>query len=530
MAIDPQALADFLERQPPPIYDVKGAPPEALRASIARLTGASYTPKLEPRPPQLEGLALACYVEQCLLFYGMRMGKTKIALDWAALLRKGRRWNDKGLVIAHAPVGVDVWEGQAAIHTDLIVTGIRSGPAAQDELLAALEGPADLIVMSWSTLQSLFTEKRLAARGARKGQPKLYPDYGKLRAAADCFGLIIIDEIHRCKNWTSLWFTIGAELGLRCRYRLGLTGTAINRDYMAVWAQAYLIDRGRALGSSFPFFEQAFGTKKKIWDRNRRDAYEYVFDKAKLPILLAKLAPFTLSYKLADTQTVDVMRGEVVLRMSAAQKTAYAEVLERAVEAAQSDNAEEIENTFVRRRQIASGFLPFTHDDGEAGIYEFPNNPKLAWLGELAEDLAGDVQIVIFHEFVHTGRMICDLLTKKKIKHGWLWGGSKDQGVIVRDFQAGKSRWLVANSASGSMAIDLPMADYLLFYESPTSAVTRAQAEARPLSRGAKTLLIDDLLCSPVEQRILGFIHEGKSALAVLMGANAERGLLRSKY
>jgi ERCC4-related helicase len=98
---------------------------------------------------------------------------------------------------------------------------------------------------------------------------------------------------------------------------------------------------------------------------------------------------------------------------------------------------------------------------------------------------------------------------------------------MLMDYQQGKLRWLVANTTSGAMAIDLPMADYLLFYESPTSPIIRAQAEARPMSRGGKVLLIDDMICSPSERRVLGFIREGKTALSSLLSFREELGLLR---
>ena len=467
-------------------------------------------------------------LERCLLFYGMRMGKTKIALDWASQYKAGKMLRGKGLVIAHAPIGVDVWEFQSSIHSELQVIGVRSGPNASDALLDALEGPADLIVMSWSTMQGLFTEKREVVRGQHKGQLKLYPDYKTLRMVADFFDLVIIDEIHKCKNHMSLWFTIASELVQHCRFRLGLTGTPIGRDPLAIWAQAFLIDGGQALSGNYYFFEQAFGKLKQGWGRMPAS---WSFDKSKMPILNSKLASLSLSYKLEDVQKVEVLQGVIELRMSPAQRKAYEEVLEKVIERQKlgEESDAEIENNFVQLRQIASGFTSFTRDDGTKGIYRFPNSAKLVWLKELADDLAGEVQIVIFHEFVHSGEAICELLTKAKIKHGWLYGGTKDKGAVIKDFQAGKSRWLVANSASGSMAIDLPMADYLLFFECPTSPITRAQAEARPLSRGSKPLLVDDMICAPVENKILGFIKEGKSALSSMLNAKQELGLLRKR-
>jgi SNF2 family DNA or RNA helicase len=91
--------------------------------------------------------------------------------------------------------------------------------------------------------------------------------------------------------------------------------------------------------------------------------------------------------------------------------------------------------------------------------------------------------------------------------------------AIVKDFQDGKTQYLVANPRKGGMGIDLPQCDYMIFYESPVTPITRQQAEARPMSRGARPLFIDDLVISPVERRILEWIGEGKDLMKSLSSA-----------
>jgi SNF2 family DNA or RNA helicase len=126
------------------------------------------------------------------------------------------------------------------------------------------------------------------------------------------------------------------------------------------------------------------------------------------------------------------------------------------------------------------------------------------------------VQVILFHEFTMTGQMICDVLTKRKISHGWLYGGSKNSSQIVRDFQDGKIQMLVSNSAKGGLSITLPQADYVLFVESPVDPKMRKQAENRPMARGDRTLMIDDLVASGVDRRIQQFLKEGKNLMAAL--------------
>jgi hypothetical protein len=61
------------------------------------------------------------------------------------------------------------------------------------------------------------------------------------------------------------------------------------------------------------------------------------------------------------------------------------------------------------------------------------------------------------------------------------------------------------------MSINLSAANYLCFFESPVSVIARRQAEARPLARGDRPLVIDDLVCAPIEAKLLDFVREGQS-------------------
>ncbi len=146
MAIAPEALAAFLERDAPNTTRYKGVSREVLLGRIEKATGAPLSTKTEPRPYQLEGLAFALVHHSALLFYDMRLGKTKMSLDWASHLKRVGWVHEKGLVVAHAPIGIDVWEGQIPQHSDLEARYVRSGPAAAEHLLDAVESDCDLVV------------------------------------------------------------------------------------------------------------------------------------------------------------------------------------------------------------------------------------------------------------------------------------------------------------------------------------------------------------------------------------------------
>jgi SNF2 family DNA or RNA helicase len=89
---------------------------------------------------------------------------------------------------------------------------------------------------------------------------------------------------------------------------------------------------------------------------------------------------------------------------------------------------------------------------------------------------------------------------------------------IIDRFQEGDLPVIISNAATGGTAINLSRADWLLFYESPPGVISRKQAESRPLARGERPLVMDDLVCASIEQRILDFNAEGKSFLDALVG------------
>lgn len=500
MTINPEAIERFRARQPPFVPAFKGATRDMLDNAIVAATGIEYRPNKPSDRHQIEGTAFALYCRQSLLFFEPRVRKTKIALDWAEHLRRAGLWKGKGLVIAHAAVGVDVWEAEAHKWSRLKVTGIQTDNNPRSSFINALSDDTDLIVIAWGTLQSMFTIKRLN----RKDENQFYADVETLNIVSGEFSLAIIDEIHYCMNHDSLRFDIASHLVSHCPWRLGLTGTPVGRNAKVLWAQCFLIDDGATLGYNYHFFERVFGVKRKH-TRNKR-GYEYVFNQDCLPIILHKLTGIAMSYKLSEIHDINVMSDIIELRMRGDQRQYYNNVIDQFSE---REEDREVINTFARLRQISSGFMPYIDEDGTEQITQLLNNPKLEWLQELIELLPDDLPIVIFHEFIRSGQMISDMLTKLKREYVCFNGRTRDRSII-NEFQNGHVNTMVANTRSGGESIDLRRAEYLCFYESPCSPIVRKQAESRPLARGERPLLIADLVCSPVEQRILDMIAQGR--------------------
>lgn len=514
MPIAPEAIEGFLAHQPKQLPDVKAMDEKTLIALIRQHTGQVPRFVTPPRPHQLQGLAAALVAERFLAFFDMRMGKTKMALDWAQQLAMCDLWDrGKGLIVVPAPILLDVWEAQTALHSVLRIKCV--GPALAD-MMAALDSDADLIAVAWTSLQAMFTRKvRIKrSRDAEESRNKLVPDYDALAIFAEAISLVIVDEIHACKNHLSLRFMIGAAMTRHCRWRMGLTGTPWGRNPLDVWAQSFLIDAGDTLSRNYYFFEAAFGVKIINFKVGGRK--EMIFDKKKMPLMQTKLGALSLSYRRAD-QGKGVHTGVVELKMRDDQRKAYEDTIDKLVSLPMDQRAE-IKNTFIRLRQVASGYLPYVDEDGVNQVIQFETNVKMEWLRQFLIDIGPDVKCVFFHEFIATGEMICKELTDAGIKHSWLRGATVDKPAAVRDFQSSAVQHIVCNSQSGGMGIDLSAADYQNFIESPLSPTIRLQAERRAQgeARAGRPLFIDDTVAAPVDARVLALVKEGKDTLAEL--------------
>jgi hypothetical protein len=520
MPINPATVKSFLDRSWAPLRDFKAMDESEVLAWIERATGRPLAPKTKPRLYQLHGIAAGLDTQGCIFNYDMQLGKTKMALDTAQHLRDCGEWKGQGLILAHSPIGMEVWRNQIEQHSRLTAAICGTNP---EDFIKAFESGVDFIIMTWSSMQYVYCDKR----PNRKNILTLYANKDKLSEAAECFDLAIVDECHKLGNPYSLWFDMAVKITQNCNKVFGLTGTLVNRDPFSLWSQLYMIDRGERLGYNFQFCQEAFGKKVRNYAAG---IDQKVFDKAKMPILTERLASCVISYTREEAgQMIALERGIIKLKMQGEQLQAYQNCLNEIIRT--DTEVIDTDASFTRLRQISSGYLPFKDSGENKRVLRFINDVKFAYLEDFLKEMPADFPILIFHEFIRTGELLTRMLTRLKISHSWMYGGTTpaQDRQAVEDFQAGKTQVFVANSASGGTSITLNRADYVLFFETPAAPIIRAQAEARPnAERNGRPLFVDDIVCSPTENRILGFIEEGRDLAHELRTGKNRRELWKS--
>ena len=274
-----------------------------------------------------------------------------------------------------------------------------------------------------------------------------------------------------------------------------------------VWAQAYLIDDGVTFGKNEKFFKLAFGrTKNGI----------VVFDTRKKKIFEKRLASFSIAYDSSECWTTPVVSNIQELPMLPEQQTYYKDVINKIIKSGDQGTIQ-VEAAFTKLRQIGSGYLNFKDDQGETVTLTFPS-VKFDWLTEYINGIEPASKIIFFYEFTHTGRKLVELAKKCGRDPVWLYGGCTNPSRELQKFRSGDANVIVIQSASGSVGIDLQMADYQCFVETPVSPVVWEQATHRALGPARKnTLFMDSLVCSPTDKRIFAMVKEGRDLLADLV-------------
>lgn len=318
---------------------------------------------------------------------------------------------------------------------------------------------------------------------------------------------IPVHNCHTVKGYDSIIFNICKYLSNKYKYRYGLTGTPTSRNLEDLWSQFYLIDCGETLGKTISFYRQAFFEKKK----NYWGGYDYKINKEKKALLMKIIKNSSIAYK--DTEVLDLPEKINIkkhINIAKQQNDFYKKAVDGIIEA--KGDITLLENSFIKLRQITSGFVNFVSNEGDSVKIIFDENPKLNALLSILEEI-GEEKLVVFNEYTITGDIICSRLEQEKIGYERLYGDTEDKYETMQRFLNEKDcRVYVVNSKSGAMSLNLQKAHYQVYFESPVSPITREQSECRLFRLGQKhrVFIYDFIIKNTIDEKILGFIAEGK--------------------
>ena len=434
-----------------------------------------------------------------LFLLDMGTGKTKILLDIITQIQRESRLQ-RALVTVNGQLTIDSWSTAVETHSDLEPILINSSTAEEKwEKLIAPTG--DLAIIDYAGLHLALSKKV-----KRDTKNVLLRDDKKVKELKKIYNFYVADESHEVKNTDTLRYAILRALTKDMEYRYASTGTPMGRNPEDVFGQFLLIDHGETFGDTLGMFREAFFGRT-----TNGFAIKYVFDKQKEYLFNDFMQHRSIRY-LEDECGDIPPRKEISLELEFAheQREHYLHAVEGLINA--GGKLSETDSNYHKMRQAVAGFLHWKDEYGEHTV-RFGHNPKLEMIKILLED-SGNEKMVISHEYTESGKMITEMLDEMKIGYEWVYGGTKDKVAAKNRFINDRSkRVFVMNSEVGGTGTDglQEVVRYLVFFESPTSPITRKQVIKRVSRSGQKkrTFIYDLIMKKSIDKRVLEFIKEG---------------------
>jgi SNF2 family DNA or RNA helicase len=296
-----------------------------------------------------------------------------------------------------------------------------------------------------------------------------------------------------------------------------MTATPFNRDPEPLWSQMWLVDHGHSLGETLELFRGTFYKQSQgFWSR-----FDFKFDAKKKPLLNQFLADSSIEYEAnaADLPMCTPLKKYATLPGDA--EVYYERAKQSLIES--HGNYNEIKNVFLRMRQISSGFVGYGDDEtGERAKLIFPHNPKMDALLAFCESIRPENKAIIFFDFTYSGERIVAELKKLGLTAAILHGKTKEADLrkIKEDFnKTRRLQFLVLQNEFG-IGLNIQVAKYGLYYESPVSAVMRYQTRRRVERQFAKhdrVFIVDFITRGTMDERILEFHKTGQNLLESLV-------------
>lgn len=477
--------------------------------------------KTFPYIHQLVCFIIGVQVPEFLFFLDMGGGKTKLALDIISYRRRLKQI-DKALVVVPNPVHIVNWEAEVATHSRLKFLGPVGSSYDKVEQLVTKEYHI-AVISQMALLRMMCDQVSAKKKTKKKGKKKvsgLKLNKKKVERITELFNIVIYDEIHLAKNHSTLTFKVYDELAKASEYHYGLTGTPFGRDPQDFWAQFYLIDRGDTLGETLGMFREVFFSEHI----NFFGGYEYSFLKKMRRTLNRRLQHRSIRY--SDTEFADLPKkqySKIYVDFPEDTIDEYNEIVKQMI--LRKESLEACQSSFFDMRRATSGFLKIVNTDtGEVSYIDFPDNPKLEALGTLVENMPVTSKMVVFYIFRKTGDMLQKFLTNMKIENVKIDGTTRktNKASLLRFQNDPVCRVLVSNVQSGGTGLNLQVANYTTYYESPSGPILRKQSEKRTHRSGQKkrTYYYDLVVKSSVDERILGFLKEGKDLFSSIVDGN----------
>lgn len=516
--IPQSAIKEFLERPLQDFREWKKLTDEQIERKYSKL------PIVPPIWKKLTRTQKICFLigAQFKRFFFIKdtgMGKTLLSIALIKYFAKLKH-NHRVLVLVPNISNKEEWGLELEKHspsTDFLI--LKGSSISKWEHLE--DTNALIVIETYAGLMKLVTEK-VKVKGRKK--QKLKPSKKLIKKLLLSIDGLIMDESTVASTRGKLPFRICRQISRKASIRFALAGMPFGRDPTPLWGQMYLVDHGETLGPTLGLFRAAFFKEKQ----NYWGGIDYTFDKGRMGLLHRALANGSIRYKVKESDLPKVIPIRKYMTLPGDTEAYYNRAKDVLINA--KGNFSEMKNAFLRMRQISSGWIGYKDDlEGKRAEFEFSDNPKLDMLMNLIEGIDPEDKILVFHDFVFSGSIICRELDAHKIKHVRLWHGTKDPKVIRKQFDEDpETRIFVLNSA-GAFGLNLQIAKYGIYFERLVSVIMNTQIRRRferQYSEHDQIFLYDLIVRETMDERIIRFHEEGKALFEGIVEGRSAKGFM----
>lgn len=324
----------------------------------------------------------------------------------------------------------------------------------------------------------------MLTRPVKKAGPrkkKTEPDPKKIKRLAKVFDLIICDESDNIGHRQSLYWRLIRQLRKTAKGFFLLSGTPAD-DPEQLWSQMYLVDGGKSLGKTLGMFRAVFYREQKNYFTGFN---EYKFKPDLKPMLHKMMSHRALRVEsdAADLPAVVPITRIVELDEEA---SAYYERAAKIIKE-RTGSPKEFRANFMRMRQISSGWLGYLDDETNSkAAVVFKSKPKMDALVDIVKSISKQDKILIMHDFRFSGHLIEVTLKSLGITFFSIRGDVKVADDALEAFERDKNIQCAIINRAGGYGLNLQIAKYQIFYESPLAFRHRKQMEARTERMGSK--------------------------------------------
>ncbi len=453
--------------------------------------------KEEPYRHQVVTFMYGLFHKDLAILSTMGTGKTYCAINIA------RYWMQQGeakKVLVVCPTAVLTnWADEIDMFSNR--TSVVLHHAIREKRLKMFKEKADFYIINFEAT-TRFTKQIL----------KLNPD------------IVIFDESSRIANPKAKQTVACTKIASNTKYRYILNGTPIANVPINLWSQFYVLDFGESLFSSYARYRaQYFGHfTMKVGKRYFRK-YS-VRNKWAMEEIAERIA--TRSIRYTKEECIKDMPEKTyqvrTINLSKSARKLYDEMLEHAKlelsQIEQNITAEIMLTKFIKALQITSGYVK----TDEGNYIQMKHNPKMEELKGIVEEVVPESAMVIWCKYLHTIKMVQDMLDKMNLDYLTIKGEVEDKSAVAKIFQESSIEEIpimICQIRSGGIGINLHKASYAVFLENEWRLQDRYQAEDRIHRIGQKNICtyIDIVINKSIDQQVLRSIRKNNDVAEYIL-------------